>query len=41
MLKSMDAEDDPENFAADWGGAHGINAELLCDLYAKSLLKEV
>jgi len=41
MLKSMNAEDDHENFAEDWGQAHGINAELLSDMYAKSLLKEV
>ena len=41
MLKSMDAEDDHENFAEDWGQAHGINAELLSDMYAKSMMKEV
>ena len=41
MLKSIDAEDDYENFAEDWGGAHGINAEILSDMYAKSHLKEV
>jgi len=41
MLKSIDAEDDYENFAEDWGGARGINAEILSDMYAKSHLKEV
>ena len=41
MLKSMDAEDDYENFATDWGGAHGINAEILADMCAKSRLKGV
>jgi len=41
MLKSMDAENDHENFAEDWGGAHGINAELLSDMYAKSMMKGV
>jgi len=41
MLKSMDAEDDHENFAKDWGQARGINAELLSDMYAKSMMKGV
>lgn len=41
MLKSMDTEDDHENFAEDWAQAHGINAELLSDMYAKLTLKEV
>ena len=41
MLKSMDAEDDYENFAEDWGSAHGINAEILADLCAKSMMKGV
>ena len=43
MLLSMgeDAADDYETFAADWGYAHGINGEILADLYAKSVMKEV
>ena len=41
MLKSMDVEDDHENFAEAWGQAHGINAELLSDMYAKSMMKGV
>ena len=41
MLQCMDIEYDYENFAEDWGGAHGINAELLSDMYAKSMMKEV
>lgn len=41
MLKSMDAEDDYENFAEDWESAHGINAEILADLCAKSMMKVV
>lgn len=41
MLQCMDIEYDYENFAADWGEAHGINAELLSDMYAKSMMKGV
>jgi hypothetical protein len=43
MLLSMgeDAADDYETFAADWGYAHGINGEILADLYAKSVMKVV
>lgn len=41
MLQFMDVEYDYKNFAEDWGEAHGINAELLSDMYAKSMMKEV